>query len=390
MQPKIYTTQEHHIRNDQIDTHALFVLEQLHQAGFQAYLVGGSVRDLLLKQIPKDFDISTSARPEEIKRIFRRCHLIGKRFRLAHVYFGHKCLEVATFRSGQEDEQLIVRDNVWGSEEEDASRRDFTINALFYDPLDHKIIDYVGGFEDLKNHKLKVIGNPLVRFRQDPVRMIRMLKFRARFGFTVDKEELDAMKLCQNEIEKSSKARILEELFRMLESSFSCTFYALMSESGLLPFLLPQLDQQLHGPFQEKVKKYLKTIDEMNQKKALPRCILTAALVFPSLEEELAVKPVKNVSELLQRIEASLNEFYLPCFPHFPRKIRYEAQDILQLQFSLTPSSKVFRKKIVFQKMFFPALLFLKLRSLIEPKFVQRYEYWKKIHQQLHQPKEKL
>lgn len=387
--PKIYTTEEHHIRNNNIDPHALFVLEELHKAGFQAYLVGGSVRDLLLNQTPKDFDISTSAKPEEIKKLFRRCHLIGKRFRLAHVYFGHKCLEVATFRSGQEDEALIIRDNIWGSEEEDASRRDFTINALFYDPQEHKIIDYVGGFEDLKNHKLKVIGNPLVRFRQDPVRMIRMVKFRARFGFSVEQEELEAMKLCLHEIVKSSKARILEELFRMLESSFSCSFYELMSESGLLPFLLPKFDQELHSPLQEKIKKYLKAIDQMNQKKTLPRSLLTAALVFPSLEEDLQLHPVKNIAELLVQIETSLSKFYLSGFPHFPRKIRYDAQSILQLQFSLTPQNKVFRKKIVFQKMFFPSLLFLKLRSLVEPKFVQRYEYWKKMHQQLHQAKEK-
>lgn len=390
MKPKIYTPEQHHIRNDKIDTHAIFVIEQLHKTGFQAYLVGGSVRDLLLGKIPKDFDISTNAQPEEVKKIFKRCILIGRRFRLAHVYFGHKCLEVATFRSGQEDEQLIVRDNVWGSAEEDASRRDFTINALFYDPQDNTIIDYVNGFEDLQNHKLKVIGNPLVRFRQDPVRMIRMQKFRARFGFTVDKEELDALKLCQNEIEKSSKARILEELFRMLESPFSFAFYTLMSESGLLAFLLPRFDNHLHGPFQEKIKKYLQAIDEMNTKKPLARSILLAALIFPSLEEHLHRKPVKNVGELLLAIESSLKEFIHPVFPHFPRKIRYEAQDILQLQFNLTPNNKVFRKKVVFHKMFFPALLFLKLRSLVEPKFVQRYEYWKKTYQQMHQPKEKL
>ena len=168
----------------------------LQNAGHTAYLVGGSVRDLLLGLHPKDFDISTSAKPEEIKRLFQRhCLLIGRRFRLAHIRYENKIFEVSTFRAGDTtSSSLIVHDNQWGNEEEDVLRRDFTTNALFYDPSKETILDYVGGVEDTKRGLLKTVGDPEARFRQDPVRMIRMLKFQARFGFRCDDRALAAMK----------------------------------------------------------------------------------------------------------------------------------------------------------------------------------------------------
>ena len=183
MRPKIYSKKEHGISIDLFDSDALYAICKLQQAGFQAYVVGGSIRDLLLGHIPKDFDISTSARPEQIKSLFQRqCLLIGRRFRLAHLRFGSKVIETSTFRSGENSDSLILRDNTWGSEEEDVIRRDFTMNALFYDPSREIIIDYVGGVEDIHKKILRSIGNPWVRFKQDPVRMLRCLKFQARFN----------------------------------------------------------------------------------------------------------------------------------------------------------------------------------------------------------------
>src|SRR6185503_17825507 len=210
---KKYSFEEHGLSLQHIDLDALYVMEKLRAAGFVAYLVGGSVRDLLLNQKPKDFDISTSAQPEEIKKLFRNCILIGRRFRLAHIRFGKKTLEVSTFRSGAtESDELIVRDNVWGSPEEDATRRDFTINGLFYDPATQEVIDYVDGYDDLQKKTLRTIGQPYIRFRQDPVRMLRLLKFQARFGFNVDSPSQIALVECRAEIVKSAPARILEEL----------------------------------------------------------------------------------------------------------------------------------------------------------------------------------
>jgi len=391
VQPKIYTSNDHHIRNDLIDPNALFVLTTLQEAGFTAYLVGGGVRDLLMRKKPKDFDISTSALPEEIKDLFRRCILVGRRFRLAHVRVGRHVYEVSTFRAGDPDEEaLILRDNIWGSPEEDVLRRDFTINGLFYNPIDHTIIDYVGGFEDLHKHYLKVIGNPLTRFKQDPVRMIRMQKFRARFGFHVDPKTLEALEVTYNDIVHSSPARVLEEIFRMLESSASESFFRLLVESKLLDKLFPQLTHFFHQEVSEVIYAYLKAADSMNERglyKPLDRSILTAVLLFPIFEQEIqnqASKQPISIGQIMERAEAQVHQLLFEAYTHFPRKIRYGCYFIMHMQYRLTPLEKKRhpRKRIVKQKGFIHALTFLKLRALIHHDFFKTYEYWKQIYLQ--------
>ena len=249
MQPKIYDVGEHQIAPDKIDQHAFYVIQKLRQAGHKAYLVGGGVRDLLLKTRPKDFDISTSAKPEEIRSLFRNAILIGRRFRLAHIRFGKKVIEVATFRAGATEEAgLIVRDNEWGSEEQDVLRRDFTINGLFYDPENQTVIDYVDGYSDLAKRTLRAIGQPDVRFMQDPVRMIRLIKFCARFDFEIHRPTFEALLNCKGEILKSSSARIFEELLRMLESGAAKPFFHLLNEYGILKPLSPNLSRFLEKP----------------------------------------------------------------------------------------------------------------------------------------------
>ncbi len=387
MKEKIYTEKDHHIRNDLIDPSALTVLKKLHEAGYTAYLVGGGVRDLLMRKKPKDFDISTSAKPEEIKAVFQRsCLLIGRRFRLAHIRFGRTIIEVSTFRAGDPtDGELIVHDNIWGSPEEDALRRDFTINGLFYDPLDHKIIDYVGGFEDLKEHCLRAIGDPTLRFKQDPVRMIRMLKFRARFGFNVDPKALEALDGCREEIKKSSPARVLEEIFRMLESGASEPFFHLLAESKILKILFPQLNIYFHEPIAERIYAYLKASDSMNAQagyRTLDRSILTAAMIFPILDEELKrLDPPPHFGEIIDHSHDMIEELLTESCAHFPRKIRLRCHFILQTQYRLTPfdKNKRPRSRIVNQKEFIYALTFLKLRALIHPEYFKTYEHWKRL-----------
>lgn len=394
MEPKIYTGQDHHIRNDLIDPNALSVLKRLHEAGYTAYLVGGGVRDLLMRKKPKDFDISTSALPEEIKHLFRNCILIGRRFRLAHIRFGKQIIEVSTFRAGDTaDEELIVRDNIWGTPEEDVLRRDFTINGLFYDPLDHKIIDYIGGFEDLQKHFLRVIGDPVLRFKQDPVRMIRMQKFRARFGFHVDSKAVQALADCRKDIIKSSPARVLEEIFRMLESGSSEPFFRLLAESNLLTILFPSLSHYFQHPVGETVYAYLKAADAMNSKgqyKTLDRSLLTAALLFPILEHEIKTRftpdeKLPHLGDVMELAEDLIHELLFEAFSHFPRRIRLGAQFILQMQFRLTPldTSRRPRTRIVRQKGFHLALTFLKLRALLHPDLFKSYEQWKRILQKM-------
>lgn len=385
MQEKVYTSQDHHIRNDLIDKHALDVLERLHGAGHTAYLVGGGVRDLLMRKKPKDFDISTSAKPEEVKALFRNCILIGRRFRLAHIRFGRQIIEVATFRAGDPtDDELIVRDNIWGTPEEDVMRRDFTINGLFYDPQEHKIIDYVGGFDDLQKHTLRSIGEPAVRFKQDPVRMIRLLKFRARFGFHVDPDVQEALDTSLKEITKSSTARVLEEMFRMLESGAAEPFFRLMNESGLLKILFPKLSSYFETT---DIYAYLKAADEMNNKgtyRTLDRSILTCALLFPILDAEIKQnfqeKP-PHIGEIMDMSHDLIHQLLFEPNAHFPRKIRQSAHFILHMQYRLTPLDKRKRPRtrIISHKGFIYARTFLKLRSLVHHELFKTYEHWKRL-----------
>ena len=240
VEPRVISREEHTLSRRDIDPDALKVLYRLRQGDHLAYLVGGSVRDLLLGRRPKDFDIGTSAHPYQVKKLFRNCWIIGRRFRLAHVKFGTKVIEVATFRRqvqpGEEvtqdgvpapehhpehqphrpdaDPHFLHRDNTFGTPEEDAFRRDFTINALFYDIATFAIIDYVGGLDDLRKGVVRSIGDPIVRFQEDPVRMLRAVALAARLDFTLDPPIVDAIRQLRHEIARSSPARLLEETTR--------------------------------------------------------------------------------------------------------------------------------------------------------------------------------
>lgn len=393
MQPKIYSTSEHELDPKLIDPDALFTINKLKQAGFEAYLVGGGVRDLLLKKNPKDFDISTSALPEQVKQIFQRsCILIGRRFRLAHVRFGRKIIEVATFRSGDNDSDLILHDNQWGTPEQDALRRDFTINGLFYDPSTHSIIDYVGGWEDIHKHTLKTIGEPFTRFKQDPVRMLRLLKFRARFGFSIEHKTHAALVACKNEIVKSSPARILEEIFRMLESGSSASFLKLMNESGLLELLFPSLTYFLGDKKGDEIYRFLSAADKIHQdcsKKTLDRSLLLSCLLYPILERELHTQYIhKNIiphiGEIMMLTSSLIHAFVTSSFPHFPKKISSTTSFIMSTQFRLTPVSgkKHVRPKLLRMKEFAYAIHFLKLRALVNNQLLETYSMWNNLYKQ--------
>jgi poly(A) polymerase len=256
--PVIVPRAEHSISRKQIDSDALRVLYRLHQHNHIAYLVGGSVRDLLLGRRPKDFDIGTSAHPYQVKRLFRNCWIIGRRFRLAHIKFGPKTIEVATFRrqlSAQElsaadaepphgipigraevdgHVQLLHRDNTFGTPEEDAFRRDFTINALFYDIGSLSIIDYTGGLVDLEARLIRSIGHPVARVVEDPVRMLRAVAMAARLDFTIDAPIEAAIAAHRAEIVKSAPARLIEELYKLLRSGASERAFRMLAERRLL------------------------------------------------------------------------------------------------------------------------------------------------------------
>src|SRR5438552_2941347 len=243
MSPRILQRPQHTVSRKAIDPDALKVLYRLKSGGYVAYLVGGGVRDLLLGRKPKDFDIGTSAHPQQVKRLFRNCFVIGRRFRLCHIRFGRKVVEVSTFRRQAEPEQgdtLIRRDNTFGTPEEDAFRRDFTVNALFYDIATFSVIDYVDGLLDLENRVIRTIGDPAVRFREDPVRMLRAAALAARRGITIDRDTAEAIRFLRGEIVKSSPARILDELYKVLRHGASRKTFEMLHDLGLLAYLLPE------------------------------------------------------------------------------------------------------------------------------------------------------
>jgi poly(A) polymerase len=247
--PVVYKRPEHCISRKNIDPDALKVLYRLSSLGYTAYLVGGGVRDLLLGRAPKDFDVGTSAKPNEVKHAFRNCFLIGRRFRLAHVKFHDKVIETATFRRNPQTVGEIIEhasegpfeDNTFGTPETDAYRRDFTVNGLFYDIKDFSVIDWVGGMKDLKRGLIRAVGDPDIRFREDPVRMMRAVKFSSRLGFKIEKKTAAAMKRHHACILNASVPRVCEEVFRLFPYGNSMTAFKLMWEYGMLGDLLPEL-----------------------------------------------------------------------------------------------------------------------------------------------------
>lgn len=386
MQPKIYHKTDHPLSRKEIDKDALYVLETLNRHGFTSYLVGGSVRDLLLGHKPKDYDISTSARPEEVKAIFRNCLLIGRRFRLAHVRFGQKVIEVATFRAGDnEAETLIIRDNTWGNEEEDVLRRDFTINGLFYDAINESIIDYVNGYQDIKDQILRVIGMPHARFRQDPVRMLRLVKFRARIGFSIEDSAMQAMLDCRPEILKSSSPRVLEEVLRMLESGHAEVFFKLLAESGLLSHLLPALADFIESDTKQEIYSFLSAVDNESKDKDSPikeRPVLLACLLYPIFSRHIAILSDQGRRHLhLGAIQEEslfiVNQFFFP-FLSIPKKIKAHLSSILTSQYRLTPIEKIKGRFFRIPRIpdFDYALSFFEIRSNLEPGLQDLYLRW--------------
>jgi poly(A) polymerase len=252
-EPLIVPRAAHSLSRRQVDPEALKVLYRLQHGNFTAYLVGGSVRDLLLGRKPKDFDIGTSAHPYEVKKLFRNCWIIGRRFRLAHVRFGEKTIEVATFRKQvtldesaeaeadavvetetAKHDRLVQRDNTFGTPEEDAFRRDFTINALFYDIATFSIIDYTGGLEDLRAGVIRSIGDPMVRCQEDPVRMLRAVTLAARLGFVIDKPVEDAIAARREDIARSAPPRLMDEFYKLLRSGAAERALRMLAERRLL------------------------------------------------------------------------------------------------------------------------------------------------------------
>jgi poly(A) polymerase len=334
--PRIVRREEHSVSRRDIDPDALKVLYRLRQYDHVAYLVGGSVRDLLLGRRPKDFDIGTSAHPYQVKKLFRNCWIIGRRFRLAHVKFGMKVIEVATFRrqvaAGEEvvadgvpapdpttpeGEQLIHHDNTFGTPEEDAFRRDFTINALFYDIATFSVIDYVGGLEDLRAGVVRSIGDPDVRLNEDPVRMLRAIATAARLDFAIEPTLLAAIRTHRREISKSSMARLLEEYYKILRAGSSEKAFRALADVGLLE----PISKELHLGANDPLWRSLAALDAYRRRfestpETLTNAILVGSLLIPL---GISLHPPRSQSSVREGSESMPTAPRPPRHPPVPR-----------------------------------------------------------------------
>lgn len=331
MQPLVIPRSGHPVSRKDIDPHALKVLYRLYRAGFTSYLVGGGVRDLLLGIRPKDFDIATDAHPHQIRKLFRNCVLVGRRFRLAHVRFGSTVIEVSTFRrspgegedeASGEDGLLIRRDNTFGTPEDDAVRRDFTVNAMFYDIGTFSIIDYVGGLRDLEDGFIRSIGDPLVRFEEDPVRMMRAVKLAARLGLEITDEDLEAIASRREAIELASVPRRLEEIYKILRGGASASSFKMLADTRLLEHLLPNVMAHLErvdaaaDPENAAFYRTLFALDDAvraRQEGEPSNSFFLAALLLALVEEELADEGENHLWDVEpERLDAAVELAALP------------------------------------------------------------------------------
>ena len=384
--PVIRIRSEHNISRRDIDPDALKVLYRLVRGGYTAYLVGGGVRDLLLGRHPKDFDVSTNATPKELRKMFSNCVLVGRRFRLAHLRYGENIIETSTFRAKpqpQGDDLLQTDDNVFGTPEEDALRRDFTINGLFYDIDTFSVIDYVGGLEDLQKKVIRSIGDPLIRFREDPVRMLRAIRFASRLHFTIDPETLNAITVCREEIRKTSRPRLLEEIYRLFLYSAGEDSMRLLRDTGMLDEILPSVARYFRefpatGRNAEDAPLWRHLHEADAQKVAEPEQIL-AALYFPLIIEKMGMEPQMMTQRDLQR---GFEEIIWPFLDRYgaPRRTRDLTRLLVTTQhrfYTMARKNNVARAKFIGQQWFASAFAQFQINYAVHGGALGLVERWK-------------
>jgi len=308
--PLIIPRADHSISRAQISPNALKVLERLRDAGYASLLVGGCVRDLLLGREPKDFDVVTDARPEDVKALFRNARLIGRRFRLAHVHFGREIIEVATFRAevpegaGRDSDESgrLLSDNVFGTQEQDARRRDFTVNALYYNISDRSVMDYVGGMPDLRAGVLRVIGDPKQRYREDPVRMLRIVRFAAKLGFQLEAQTETPIRELAPLLLQVPPARLFEEVLKLFHGGYALETYEMLRHHDLFRFLFPLTEESLAREQQHFPRVLLplaleSTDARINEGKPVNPAFLFAALLWEPLQLEVERRRLAGENE---------------------------------------------------------------------------------------------
>ncbi len=383
---------QHSISRANISEHALKVLYRLKSAGYQAYIVGGGVRDLLLNLRPKDFDIVTDARPEQVKQLFTNCRLIGRRFRLAHVHFGRDIIEVATFRGTDTDSDahqlhdsgMIKRDNVYGTLEEDIWRRDITINALYYNIDGFSIVDAVNGLADIKDKIIRVIGDPETRYREDPVRMLRAIRLAAKLDFTIENKSVAPIKKMAKLLNNISNARLFDEVYKLFHTGAALKTFHLLLQQHLFQILFPQTsaamkkNEKIHALIELACRNTDARIQA--EKKVTPAFLYAVLLwhVYKNRAHELSNEMPQAQANSIAVSQVLGEQAKMTAIPKI---LSMTIRDIWHLQYRLTRPVNQKTFEILQHPKFRAAYDFLLLRAEVEPEYQEKAQWWTRLQE---------
>ncbi len=388
--------EQHTISRKDISENALKVLYRLNKAGYEAYLVGGGVRDLLLGKKPKDFDVTTNATPDQVRKLFRNCRLVGRRFRLAHVMFGPEIIEVATFRGHHEDQPadrttsqrgqngMLLRDNIFGSIEDDAQRRDFTINSLYYSVADFSVRDYVGGMQDLEEGVIRLIGNPETRYREDPVRMLRAVRFAAKLHMRISPETAEPIARLATLINDVPPARLFEESLKLLQAGNGLDTYQLLREYSLFQPLFPTITRYFtekgDSSMERIINLVLKNTDTriQNDMRVNPAFLFAAMLWYPQLETAQKIAQESGLT-YHDAFALAMNDVLDEACRTLaiPKRITTLVRDIWQLQLRMSRRQGKRAWKLMEHPKFRAAYDLLALRAEVEGNYeLQKLVQW--------------
>jgi poly(A) polymerase len=393
--PVVVDRSSHSISRKRIPENVLKVLYRLHRSGYRAYLCGGSVRDLLMNRTPKDFDVATDAHPAEIRRLFRNSRIIGRRFRLVHIIFQDMIVEVSTFRreperaSDENAELLITDDNTFGSPLQDARRRDFTINALFYNIADFSVIDFIDGLTDLDQKKVRVIGDPDIRFREDPVRMMRAIEFASRLDFDIERETYAALLRHRQEILKASPHRVLEEILELLRRGWSRGAFRLLVDSGLMEPLLPEVYRAIAGERAPYFWKMLEVLDRTVQSdRKIPDAVLLTVLLLPWVIDELEHEEQRRSGRMrIGEVLVFIRDLIQPICARMalPAGTRHQIEQALETLWRLLepPADRRSQFRFVYREPFHDALALLEIYAFSSGNYIGFFRQWQSFAQRV-------
>lgn len=390
--PLIVPREQHPISRKDITAGTLDVLYRLQEAGYLAYIAGGGVRDLLVGRHPKDFDVATNARPEQIRRLFRYCRLVGRRFRLAHVHVRDEVIEVSTFRATLQDNEakskfheqaesgLILRDNIYGTPEQDAWRRDFTVNALFYNIADFTIMDYVGGLKDIESRLIRTIGDPWVRLAEDPVRMIRAVRFAGSLGFEIEADTARAILELADRISLAAPARMFEEVQKLFFCGHSRDVLDRLRSMGLLVHMLPELDRSLRESERDQhwMERVTRQLDTWRSHRVKVTPELLFALMFGLLHERAMESMVAGGMPLFHAAEQAVADHLIGLSKRvmIPKMIGRHIAQIMAVQpfFTQRKTSKIGR--FMQRPCFHDAFIYFKMRARFDHRHADDVHFW--------------